>query len=364
MKAPDSKGSTDILENLDGQLADLKKQYLDLLDRLAIHPKDISQDAPAYYSTEALNTLYAIEYKIVVLQQHSGNNEFGWCEQKREKKLSAFKKQKNEVVAQLLSELKTKYSNLLEASITIPKKYFIKRSGYYDNQSLHELSLIEENIKCTYYNMSMTYDNWCEVEKSKALSKYAITSTNLLVQVFTKIGIPAAIIIGSGTAGTSYLTSLNAIEQFENTIQLGEQKVSDGQYGAALQLFNHAKISYDGSFRNSHYSDIADKHVTANIDKAVKSCTEMIQEKELLSANNLISSLPQDVIEENASNAGKIKTLHILLESAVNEGLDVLISNISANNGHLDANTREYLNELIAISPNDYWLNFIRNKEK
>ena len=57
---PYSKADDNILDNLSDLLSSCQKQYLDLLDRLITLPKDILSDAPGFYSTEALNKLYAI----------------------------------------------------------------------------------------------------------------------------------------------------------------------------------------------------------------------------------------------------------------------------------------------------------------
>lgn len=52
---PYSSGPSDVLNNLSSQLSALKKQYIDMLDRLPTLPNNILRDAPGYYSTKALN---------------------------------------------------------------------------------------------------------------------------------------------------------------------------------------------------------------------------------------------------------------------------------------------------------------------
>jgi hypothetical protein len=48
-------------------------------------------------------------------------------------------------------------------------------------------------------------------------------------------------------------------------------------------------------------------------------------------------------------------------EKTVN-GRQQLITVISANNGKLDERGKLLLNELLMLSPDDYWLNFIKKK--
>ena len=72
---PFANESSDILDTLNQQLADLKKQYIDYLDRLAILPKDPITEPAGYYSASSLNVLYGIELKIRVIASDLGLNE-------------------------------------------------------------------------------------------------------------------------------------------------------------------------------------------------------------------------------------------------------------------------------------------------
>lgn len=249
---PYTKGNGDILDNLANQLASLQKQYLDLLDRLVTLPQNIYKDAPGYYSTEALNKLYAVEARIaVIIKETNSTVSLDWCTNKRTEKIEYFKKQKTDAVAKGLDELRCQYKTLLASLIIVPKKFGIKRSGHYDDNGEKKLSSVEDDIKLNYYNMGNTYDNWCEKEKNKYLAKYHIDNKNVALQLSAKIGIPAAIFIGASGTGISYITSSSAIEQFEHTIALGEQQATAGEYGKAIQLFSDAKNNYTASFRPS-----------------------------------------------------------------------------------------------------------------
>lgn len=368
---PFSKGDQDFLNNLPGLLDSLQKEYLDLLDSLIILPKDILRDAPGYYSSEALTKLYAVEAKIAAVQQETTTTNtgfsivhYGWCERMRTEKLEYYKQQKKDAVEKNLLNLQRKYSSILGTSIIIYKKFGITKSGYYDDATLKELSLIEKDIKIAYDNQGKQYDDWCEKELTEALAKYKVDSSNIAKQFALKIGIPAAIFIGITGTGTSYLTSASDINMFEQTIQQGEQSASSGNYGKALQLFDNAKNNYQGSFRSGHYADIANEHITSSINAAATSINTLIGQGKLIKASSILSSLPMKVVAEDENNVGKINEAKVNLTKAIDEGLNNLISNISQNNGHLDTKGKEQLKELLSINPNDYWLNFIKNKEK
>lgn len=362
---PYTKGNGDILDNLANQLASLQKQYLDLLDRLVTLPQNIYKDAPGYYSTEALNKLYAVEAKIaVIIKETNSTVSLDWCTNKRTEKIEYFKKQKTDAVAKGLDELRCQYTTLLASLIIVPKKFGIKRSGHYDDNGEKKLSSVEDDIKLNYYNMGNTYDNWCEKEKNKYLAKYHIDNKSVALQLSAKIGIPAAIFIGASGTGISYMTSSSAIEQFEHTIALGEQQATAGEYGKAIQLFSDAKNNYTASFRPIHYQGIAVEHIKKIVNNVTQSSVKMVEEGRLIDANTLLSSLPQEVISENKQLSEQYNSAKSALDKAINDGLDNLISDIASNHGKLSDTSKQKLNELLKINPNDYWLNFIKNKEK
>lgn len=362
---PYTKGNGDILDNLANQLASLQKQYLDLLDRLVTLPQNIYKDAPGYYSTEALNKLYAVEAKIaVIIKETNSTVSLDWCTNKQTEKIEYFKKQKTDAVAKGLDELRCQYKTLLASLIIVPKKFGIKRSGHYDDNGEKKLSSVEDDIKLNYYNMGNTYDNWCEKEKNKYLAKYHIDNKSVALQLSAKIGIPAAIFIGASGTGISYMTSSSAIEQFEHTIALGEQQATAGEYGKAIQLFSDAKNNYTASFRPSHYQGIAVEHIKKIVNNVTQSSVKMVEEGRLIDANTLLSSLPQEVISKNKQLSEQYNSAKSALDKAINDGLDNLISDIASNHGKLSDTSKQKLNELLKINPNDYWLNFIKNKEK
>lgn len=362
---PYTKGNSDILDNLVNQLASLQKQYLDLLDRMVTLPQNIYKDAPGYYSTEALNKLYAVEVKMaVIIKETNSTVSLDWCKEKRTEKLKYFKKQKVDAVAEELDKLKSKYKKMLASLLFVPKKLGIKCSGYYDDKSEEKLSSVEDNIKLYYYNRGKTYDNWCEKEKNKYLAKYCVDRKSIALQLLAKIGIPAAVIFGAAGTGISYMTSTSAIDQFEHTISLGEQQAKVGEYRKALQLFSEAKKNYTASFRTSHYQDIADEHISMSINDATQSCVKMVKEGKLMNASTLLLSLPQNIISETQQYSEQYNSAKSTLDKAINNGLDHLILDISNNHGKLSPTSKQKLHELLKVSPNNYWLNFIKNKEK
>lgn len=74
-----------------------------------------------------------------------------------------------------------------------------------------------------------------------------------------------------------------------------------------------------------------------------------------------------DYLESHVGNSesitrSKINSLRGKLNSKVDEGKPLLIANIKKNKGKLDKDGQKLLDELLAIRPDDYWLNIIKNK--
>lgn len=362
--SPYSKVDENILDNLLDLLSTYQKKYLDLLDRLITLPKNILCDAPGFYSTDALNKLYAVEAKIYALQQQLNKTDFNWCKDKKDAKLLYYRQQKVDAVFQTLVDLKKSYSDLLSSSIIIPRLFFIKRSGYYDKDALNKLSEIEDNIKLAYYNMNRPYDDWCLKERDKYLDKYKIATNSIILQTVWKIVIPVAVFIIISMTGLSYMSSSKSIETFEQTIKSGEQFAAKGDYSIALKKFDNAKKGYNASFMPFYYRGIADKHITENIDRIADECYNLLSQKKFSSVKKLLDSVPSNILTENKNYLEKIEGIQTELNNAIGDGLDNIILSIFKNNGHLDEKSKENLKELLTINPDDYWLNFIRDKEK
>lgn len=361
---PYTQVNGNILDNLTDYLSSYQKRYLDLLDRLITKPKDILSDAAAYYSAEAMNELYAVEAKIHALQQQLGIADVEWCTNHRKTKLADHKKQKTDAVKKELAVLKGQYQTILTSSIMVPRKLLVKRSGYYLEETLKDLSEIETGIRRAYYNLGQQYDDWCEREKEKYIEKYKVEPKAVVLQLLVKIGMPAAVIIFLLGAGVSYLLSYDSIKKFEESLQTAEQATLQGNYGRALRLVGEAKSDYDATFIPFYYHSVAERRIVSNVDKAVAECTSLLEHKKFFAASTLLKSLPQDIVAENEDNAGKVQAVQASIDTAVENGLNDLIANISQNNGHLDEESMALLGEFLATTPDDYWLNFIKNREE
>ncbi len=355
--------SGEILDSLDERLSNLQKQYLDSLDKLVTLPKDLLKDAPGFYTTEALTSLYEIEYKILAVQQQLGKTDFDWCKEKRRQKLAEWKEDKVQAVQAQLTTLKSDYLDALQKFTIVTKFLFIQRSGYINEEGEEVLRIIEENIRRAYFHLGATYDDWCEKKKASHLERYEVSDTSFLKQLAYKIILPACVLFCLVFAGVCYLTSLDEIKVFNDCIQKGEQKSANSQYGEAIMIFASAKENYKGSYKTI-YRSIADKHINDDITMALGECSNMIKGGELLQAANIIVSLPDTIINKYGRSEQKLAEGKLELEKAIDLLIDTLAQNIVANNGHLDKSAKEEVDELTTVYPYHYWLNIIKDREQ
>jgi len=115
-----SVNSSDLISSLNQKLAELKKQYIDGLEKLPVQPKDLIKDAPAYYTTKSLNYLYGIQTKIKVLTTQLNVSDSDWCENKLKEKIKKLKEVKANALLNKIEEKKKEY-----------EKYFVVAAEAY-----------------------------------------------------------------------------------------------------------------------------------------------------------------------------------------------------------------------------------------
>ncbi len=133
-------------------------------------------------------------------------------------------------------------------------------------------------------------------------------------------------------------------------------------YDQAFAAYLEAYTNYD-AFNRSSYKENAfqkmEKVTDKLIEKGKSDNSYLLQAKEAL--NSLIQlDIPSSV---RASLQEKLDGVEQDIINRVNNGRNTLILNVSANKGKLNEAGKKLLDELMKLSPDDYWLNFIKNKE-
>lgn len=258
-----------------------------------------------------------------------------------------------------LANLKNEYRHLLDTLLVIPEK----TSAYYPASALTQLRFIEGKIRLVYDALKMDYDDWCENEKEQILQNHYKDTSSLKRKSYTKVAAVAATALIGGGYGISYVSSLGDIETFNQTIQQGDAFMSSGLYSSALSSYKEAYTNYD-AFNSSGYKDDAFQKMEEVSDKLIEAGkTDNESLASALTAIQLELQLNLSTSERKRVQE-KLNTIETEISSRVENGKNTLVLNISANKGRLNKEGKSLLAELLKLSPKDYWLNFINDKEK
>lgn len=176
---------------------------------------------------------------------------------------------------------------------------------------------------------------------------------------FVKIAAFWAVIIFGVFFGYNYFDSSEERENFRQSLFSGDKFLNSGDYANAVESYKAAYNGYNSFNRNSYKSDALEK-IDALTDRLIKEGDN----KSLNQAyNTVVSELQLDLSNSDKERLESKRTeLETTIGERINNGRNTLITNISANNGKLDDNGKKLLGELLELSPNDYWLNFIKGK--
>ena len=158
-----------------------------------------------------------------------------------------------------------------------------------------------------------------------------------------------------------YMASSTDREQFDQRIYSGDSFMYSGDYTNAAESYKEAYNGYN-AMNSDGYKEDAFKSMDALNLKLLEEGRS--NNKSLLNASKVIKSELSLNLgpKEKEKLQNELKEVEALVSEKVNNGRQQLITNISANNGKLDEGGKILLNELLALSPDDHWLNFIKKK--
>ena len=158
-----------------------------------------------------------------------------------------------------------------------------------------------------------------------------------------------------------YYNSSADREQYEKRVTSGNNFLSKGDYDNAIESYKEAYNGYN-ALNSGSYKEAALMRMDDLVDKLCNEGND--NNKSLLQAYKLLQSEMQlNLDKEDLSRLqSKKDNIEKLINTRVSNGRNSLISIVSANNGKLDADGKALLIDLLELSPNDYWLNFIKKK--
>ncbi len=152
------------------------------------------------------------------------------------------------------------------------------------------------------------------------------------------------------------------IDKFDDQMIKANGFVDQGNLSSALMTYDQAADDYDHSFLGKKGE--AEKAIDELVDRICNEAEDLISQNRFAAASAKINEIPDNLISENSEIKQKVSSTQAKLTSAINSVVNSLITNISSNGGKLNADGKKMLDEALLVSPNDYWLNFIKNKEK
>lgn len=158
-----------------------------------------------------------------------------------------------------------------------------------------------------------------------------------------------------------YMAASEDREQFNQRIFSGDSFMYSGDYANAVESYKEAYNGYN-AMNSGSYKDDALNSMNALNEKLLNDGRS--NNKSLLEAYNTIKSeLQLDLEKPDKEKLLKnLVEVESIIKERVENGHHQLISIISANNGKLDESGKILLEELLLLSPDDYWLNFIKKK--
>ena len=214
-------------------------------------------------------------------------------------------------------------------------------------------------------------EQWCNTENDK-LSKDREARASKSKKRNTVVSAVAgvALLIG-GWQGLSYTSSADAREAHEMTMSSANAEYAQGNYIAALDLFQKAENDYDASYSSSSYKGEAHAKAVETSDKIIANWEEnvrpLLQSKKVAQAKTLTLALPANlVLDGNSERTFKSLSEQIDSDLAARtiEIVDELLNDIYTHHGKLSEAGKAELDEMLKVVPNNYWLNFILDKAK
>lgn len=328
------------IEEIDIFLAPHKQSYTALAE----------QFVPDYFTDEEKKELKKKAREICEIASEHGVDLSVWCEEEKDRVLKAH-----------VEKLKRKYTSLAESLVTKPRKtWAYTKSGYYDESALQQLSKERDELDSHSQDVGENLGAWCDQENERVLSQYIIPAKKKYTQIFTRIGIPAILLAAVGGGVADYQAQKPYREAYEQQIALGEKNLTSGDYVAAVKELNAA----EGMYSRADAGEINDK-VHGVVDKLDADITSKLSSADLAGAVALIAqldALPLSAEQEQYRTTVK-SALQAPIESEIEKAKNTLVTVIYSNGGKLTPEGNEILDNALKLSPKDYWLNFIKNKQ-
>lgn len=348
---------------LDDLMSTLERDYKALMEKGHIVEDDEFGLKSAKFAPNVVSDLRSIERKIIIIGNKRKEDRQSWID-KTKSDFLASKSSPASARNGVLDQLKNDYLSRLSELDRSTKSGDIDFSDSTLKDTRRKLinlgSLLGKNM-----------EQWCDTENDKLSKDREVRASkrkkrNTIVSAVAGV----ALLIG-GWQGISYTSSADARAAYEATMASAKAEYAQGDYIAALDLFQKAENDYDASYSSSSYKGEAHAKAVETSDKIIANWEEkvspLLQSKKVAQAKLLTLALPANlVLEGNSEQTFKSLSEQIDSELATRttEMVDELLNDIYTHQGKLSEAGKAELDEMIKVVPDNYWLNFIKEKAK
>lgn len=316
---------------------------------------------PTGIDSETKEELSKLEQEIVRLHGELGLKYDNWCKSQEYQRVQELITDFINHCKESLHSLKADYVLCLEAAL-IKKKGIISRSAVYDQDSLEALKSKKQQIKELCSEVGERYDNFCENKRDEIFNKYQVSPQKQRKQILYRIVIPAIIALFPISWAVQYAMFKGDIDKFDNQMTQAHGLLDQGDNRSALLAYDEAGDSYDHAFlgKKGEANEAIDGLVTTICNEA----NSLIDQNKFTAAKAKLNEIPSSIFTDREELKSKVNSVNEKMTQAIASVRDKLIANISKNGGKLDGEGKKLLDEALLASPDDYWLKFIKSKEK
>lgn len=348
---------------LDDLMSTLERDYKALMEKGHIVEDDEFGLKSAKFAPNVVSDLRSVEKKIIIIGNKRKENRQSWIDKTKSDFLaskSSPASARNGVLDQLKNDYLSRLSELDRST----------KSGEID---FSDSTL--KDTRCKLINLGSllgkNMEQWCNAENDKLSKDREVRASkrkkrNVVVSAVAGV----ALLIG-GWQGISYTSSADARAAYETTMASAKAEYAQGNYIAALDLFQKAENDYDASYSSSSYKGEAHSKAVETSDKIIANWEEkvrpLLQSKKVAQAKALTLALPANlVLDGNSEQVFKSISEQIDsdLATRTTEMVDELLNDIYTHQGKLSEAGKAELDEMIKVVPDNYWLNFIKEKAK
>lgn len=348
---------------LDDLMSTLGRNYKALMEKGHIIEDDEFGLKSAKFAPNVVSDLRSIERKIIIIGNKRKEDRQSWID-KTKSDFLASKSSPASARNGVLDQLKNDYLSRLSELDRSTKSGDIDFSDSTLKDTRRKLinlgSLLGKNMEqwCNDENDRLSKDR--EVRASKRKKR------NVVVSAVAGV----ALLIG-GWQDISYTSSADARAAYETTMASAKAEYAQGNYIAALDLFQKAENDYDASYSSSSYKGEAHAKAVETSDKIIANWEEkvrpLLQSKKVAQAKALTLALPANLALDGSSEQ-VFKSISEQIDSDLatrtTEMVDELLNDIYTHQGKLSETGKTELDEMIKVVPDNYWLNFIKEKTK